>query len=118
MNFITNTGNSFLVATAISLDERVSEASLFKVHPVPTFVDNKQAWPVVEFQYIAVSRYQDVFTPLTVDEAMACESDGICTSVSPSFKDVNKICGGQDFWPNLREISCEYTLTEKNLLTS
>ena len=98
---------------AISLDERVSEASLFKVHPVPTFLDNKQAWPVVEFQFMAVSRYQDVFTPLTADEAMACESDGICTSVLPSFKDVNKICGGQDFWPNLREKSCKYTLTEK-----
>ena len=112
LNFITNSGNSFMVATAIALDEKESIASLFRVHPMPSFVDERQVWPITSIQYMAVAKHYDIFTPLSMEEAMSCETKGLCASISPSFEDKNNICAGTDYWPNLRYKSCEFEMTD------
>ena len=41
-SYVANTGNSFIVATAIPFKSEASENKLYKIHPVPSIINSTQ----------------------------------------------------------------------------
>ena len=84
--FIANSKSSFLIATAIPFIEDSIMASLYRVHKLPTIINGYQAFPKTEVEYMAVSKHDDSFTPISNSLARICIEKGHCSSSQSTFK--------------------------------
>ena len=110
ISYVANTGNSFIVATAIPFKSEAAENELYKIHHVPTMINNSQFQPISTAKYMAVSKHGDRYTPLDEMEAYQCSEDKVCSSNSPTYQDTNKNCGFSNFWINDDE-TCKFIET-------
>ena len=109
ITFIANSRSSFLIATAIPFIEDSIMASLYRIHKLPTITDGYQTFPKTEAEYMAVSKHDNSFIPISKNLATTCIKKGHCSSTQSTFKSEIDICGYTNFWKNTQ--ICEYERT-------
>ena len=108
--YVANSGNSFLIASSIAYDNLENQHELYKIHKVPTIINNYQHFPLTEAKYVAIAKHEDKWTPLTTEEGKICSKKGICSSNSPTFERTETRCGYTNFWEDPK--TCKFKPTK------
>jgi len=92
--------NSLAVEITIPILENQKEASLFSVHPYPTFLDNTtKVTPDCQVQHIAIYKHSSDFAVPTEQEAVHCSAPREkCTINSPKFTSNIDNCAAKEFF--------------------
>ena len=94
-----NTGNNTRLIYAFKIPNRTKEATIYKIHPIPRFINNTRVTPILEYPYIAITKHDLNFVQLTEGELAQClHEPRMCRASLPFRRVTPGICGASEFY--------------------
>ena len=108
--FITNSKNSYIVTTAIPIEEDGTLTDIFRIHKIPAIDTESRYTPKTSIDYMAVLHQSQHYIPLDSIEATSCAKEGICSALNPTFALDMATCEIANFFDDAKA-ECEYQIS-------
>ena len=94
-----NTDNNTRLIYAFQIPDKSKEATIYKIHPIPRFINNTRVTPILEYPYIAITKHDLNFVQLTEGEMTQCLYEPrMCRAALPFRRISPGICGASEFY--------------------
>ena len=90
--------NTRVIVFSVPLIHLDDLATIFRVIPVPLFINRTTFMPNTNVKYIAAFIHHDTFTTLSEREVTHCLDSPLCTAASPIYSKSSNVCGGSTFF--------------------
>ena len=108
--YITNSKNSYILTTAIPIEEDGTLSDIFRIHQLPAIDKEFKYIPKTTVEYLAITHHSEHFIPLDGLEATSCAKNGICSARNPTFSKDMASCEVANFFDN-NIANCEYKIS-------
>ena len=78
-----------------------AQQTLYRIFPIPVYDSNSTYYPLVPYEYMAVSINSDDVTPMTSFEMTKCLTTSTCTAAAPTYGEDYPICGASNYFENV-----------------
>ena len=104
--------NEYHILFTIPVRDPLSLASIFKIHPLPLFHENKTYISNPAYPYIGVFHNREIesFVPLTESDFQVCTEKMHCDTLTPVFDKDHQICSVSNYFHKPRD--CSYRIFE------
>jgi len=97
--FLSYGQGSINITYAFPIKSPERKATIYSMHPIPSFSGNMRITPLMEHEFLAFTRTGSYFTPLTLTEASQCMAQpNQCNAARPLTKPKTDMCGIGEFF--------------------